>query len=151
MLGTKIKREAEALTIIDRGSSWPEIVATDSKDSQLISELFDNEWLCRYPRPVRVIHDNGSEFIGVEFQEMLSSYGIQAAPTSVKNPRGNSIVERMHLTAGDMLRTSEFDGNNWKYELNRTLQAVAWAIRSTVSTVTDYTPGQLVFSRDMIM
>ena len=151
MLGKKIKRNVQALTIIDRATSWPELVAAASKDSQLIAELFDNEWLCRYPRPVRVIHDNGSEFIGVEFQEMLSSYGIKPEPTSVKNPRGNSIVERMHLTAGDMLRTVEFDGNNWSYELNRTLQAVAWAIRSTVSTVVHYSPGQLVFSKDMIM
>ena len=105
MLGKSIKRNVQALTIIDRATSWPEIVAADNKESQFISKLFDNKWLCRYPRPVRVIHDNGSEFIGVEFQEMLSSYGIVASPTSVKNPRGNSIVERMHLTAGDMLRT----------------------------------------------
>ena len=151
MLGKKIKKEVQALTIIDRATSWPEIIPAQSKDSQVISELFDSEWLCRYPRPVRVIHDNGSEFIGMEFQEMLSSYGIKSSPTSVKNPKGNAIVERMHLTAGDMLRTAEFEGNNWKYELNKTLQSVAWAIRSTVSTVTNYSPGQLVFSKDMIM
>ena len=82
---------------------------------------------------------------------MLSSYGIQSAPTSIKNPRGNAIVERMHLTAGDMLRTAEFEGDNWQYESNRTLQTVTWAIRSTVSTVKNYSSGQLVFSKDMIM
>ena len=82
---------------------------------------------------------------------MLSSYGIKSSPAAVKNPRGNSIVEQMHLTAGDMLRTAEFDSNNWKDELNKTLQTVAWAIRSTISTVINYSPGQLVFSQDMIM
>ena len=69
----------------------------------------------------------------------------------MKNPRGNAIIERMHLTAGDMLRTMEFDGTNWLYEMDRVLQVVAWAIRSTISTTTNYSPGQLVFSRDMIM
>ena len=31
------------------------------------------------------------------------------------------------------------------------LQSVAWAIRSTVSMTTGFTPGQLVFAKDMIM
>ena len=31
------------------------------------------------------------------------------------------------------------------------LQSVAWAFRSTLSTMSGYSPGQLVFSRDMIM
>ena len=35
--------------------------------------LFDKNW----------VHDNGSEFIGQEFQEMLHSYGITIKPTSV--------------------------------------------------------------------
>ena len=149
--GKAIKRDLQALTIVDRATGWPELIPTKTKESLEVSELFDNQWLCRYPRPVRVIHDNGSEFIGMEFQEMLSSYGIKPEPTSVKNPRGNAIIERMHLTAGDMLRTMEFDGANWFYELDRVLQIVAWAIRSTVSTTINYSPGQLVFSKDMIM
>ena len=151
MAGKIIKRDLQALTIIDRATSWPELVPTKTKESIEISEVFDSQWFCRYPRPVRVIHDNGNEFIGMEFQQMLSSYGIKSVATSVKNPRGNAIIERMHLTAGDMLRTMEFDGTNWLYEMDRVLQVVAWAIRSTISTTTNYSPGQLVFSRDMIM
>ena len=57
----------------------------------------------------------------------------------------------MHLTAADMLRTITFDGSDWQSELNKCLQAVAWAIRATVSTMSSYSPGQLVFNRDMIL
>ena len=40
---------------------------------------------------------------------------------------------------------------DWSQELDVALQLVAWAIRSTVSMMSGYTPGQLVFSRDMTM
>ena len=137
--------------MVDKATSWPEIMSVPTKVSEFISKLFDRTWLCRYPRPVKVVHDNGGEFTGFEFQEMISSYGIKGVPTTVKNPRSNSAAERMHLTAADMLRTMIFSGTNWQDELETCLQSVAWALRSTVSTMSSYTPGHLVFSRDMIM
>ena len=137
--------------MVDKATTWPEILSAPTKDSEFISQLFDRTWLCRYPRPVKVVHDNGGEFTGFEFQEMLSSYGIKGVPTTVKNPRSNSAAERMHLTAADILRTMIFSGNNWQVQLETCLQSVAWALRSTVSTMSGYTPGHLFFPRDMIM
>ena len=72
-------------------------------------------WLCRYPCPKQVIFDNGGESTGREFQELLDSYGIKAIPTTVKNLRANSHVERMHLTMGDILRTKVFEGDDWEF------------------------------------
>ena len=57
----------------------------------------------------------------------------------------------MHLTAGDMLRTMTFEGDNWQSTLHAALQSVAWALRSTIHSTLGYSPGQLVFNRDMIM
>ena len=122
-----------------------------SKSSLEVSQVFDHEWLCRYPGPVKCIHDNGSEFIGMKFQELLSSYGVQSVPTAVKNPRGNAITERMHLTMADMLGTMKFEGTQWQLELHSCFQAVTWAIRATVSTMSNYSQAQHMFSRDMIM
>ena len=95
-----------------------------SKSSLKVSQVFDHEWLCRYPRPVKYIHDNYSEFIEMEFQELLSIYSVQSAPTTVKNPRGKAITERMHLTMAEMLRTMKFEGTQWHLELHSCLQAV---------------------------
>ena len=81
--------------------------------AEQISLLFDKDWLYRYPRPKMVVHDNGGELNGFEFQEMLSSCAIVAKPTTVKNPRANSVDERVHLTKADMLRTQEFSGHDW--------------------------------------
>ena len=144
-------KDIKALTIVDRASNWPEIVFARCKESEYVAKLFDKQWLCRYPRPKKVVHDNSGEFTGFEFQEMCASYGIEAIATTVKNPRSNSTAERMHLTVGDMLRTMTFAGDNWEEEVEAALHSVAWAIRSTISTMSGYTPGQLVFSKDMIM
>eukprot|EP00957_Ditylum_brightwellii_P054483 4128334-Ditylum_brightwellii.AAC.1 len=57
----------------------------------------------------------------------------------------------MHLTIGDMLRMTVFEGDNWWFEMNYTLQAIAWALRTTVPSTIPYSPGTLAFNYDMIM
>ena len=32
------------------------------KSSASASQLFNNTWLCRYPRPRKAVYDNGSDF-----------------------------------------------------------------------------------------
>ena len=98
-----INKEIQALTIVDRATGWPEFCFAKEKKSKFIAKLFDKVWLCRYPRPDQAVYDNGSEFVGNEFQELLNDYGIEAKPTTVKNPQANSVVERLHLSIADML------------------------------------------------
>ena len=86
-------------------TNWPDLAATATKESRTVSQLFDTHWFCRYPRPRKVIHDNGTEFKGYKFQDMYSSYGVRLQPTTVKNPRSNLVAERMNLTIGDILHT----------------------------------------------
>eukprot|EP00957_Ditylum_brightwellii_P123131 9388161-Ditylum_brightwellii.AAC.2 len=121
------------------------------KKSRYTAHTFDMNWLCRYPCPEEVIHDNGSEFIGKEFQDLLHSYGIKGVPTTVKNLQANLIVERMRLMIGDMLRMTVFEGDDWWFEMNYTLQAIVWALKTTVPSTIPYSPGTLAFNYDMIM
>ncbi len=97
-----------------------------------------------------MIFDNGGEFTGGAFQELLHSYGIQPVPTTVRNPKSNGVIERSHLTMADMLRTISFVGDDWLIEAQRTLDAVAWAIRTTVNLDLRYSPCHLAFSQDML-
>jgi hypothetical protein len=66
----------QALTIIDLSTHFMEIVALKNKESITVACSLNQVWLCRYPRPVDYLHDNGTEFISAEFQELLQSYGI---------------------------------------------------------------------------
>ena len=64
------------------------------------------ETLSRYPRPVCVIYDQGNEFLGYEFQQMLHSNGIKSNLSTVKNPMSNAIVEQLHQTIINSLHAS---------------------------------------------
>jgi len=43
--------------------------------------------------------------VGIEFQDMLASYGIQAMITTVANLQANAIIEHIHQVIANMLRT----------------------------------------------
>jgi hypothetical protein len=109
--------------------------------------MFDNQWLCRYPRPYKCIYDQGSAFTSNEFQELLSSYRIVPSPTTIQNPQANSILERVHQVIGNMLHARNLTDSLW-IDL---LPAVAFAIRGTFHTTLQATPCQLVFDQDLIL
>jgi transposase InsO family protein len=147
--------EFKALTIIDPVSNLLEIIRIDNKTSANVSQQFANTWLSRYPWPIEVIHDNGGEFIGHEFQELLRTLGIRSKPTTVKNPQANAIVERLHKTMADILRvmlhvsppTNEADVNRM---IDNALSTCMHASRCSVNHMMQTSPGAMVFNRDML-
>ena len=70
-----------------------------------------------------------------------------------KNPQANAIVESVHQTIGNIIRTFKFQqmdlGNESPWE--GILSSTMFAIRSTVHTNMQHTPSQLVFGRDAIL
>ena len=92
--------------MIDPTTTLSETIRIENKTSSHCSMQFANNWLTRYPKPTRCVHDQGTEFTGIEFQTMLLQEGIKSVPSSVRNPQSNAIIERLHKTVGDMLNTS---------------------------------------------
>ena len=76
-----------ALTIVDLATSWIVITPLPNKGIETVTIAFGQQWLCKYPRPLQCIDENGTEFVDMEFQEMLASYGIQAVITTIANPQ----------------------------------------------------------------
>ena len=149
--------EFSALTSIDRVTGLPELIRIDEKTSAHVSKKFEESWLARYPRPLLCCHDNGGEFNGWEFQSLLHQLGIKDVPTTSRNPASNGIVERMHNTVGDILRTY-INGNEQartlsdaKAIVDQALATASHAIRTNIHTTTGYSPGALAFRRDMLL
>jgi transposase InsO family protein len=117
---------------------------------------FENEWLSRYPRPLRCIHDSGSEFISMPFQHVLALNGIQDVPTTVANPQSNAINERLHQTIENALRTilhahipvNQVDAASI---IDSCFATARFAVRSAVHRTLNISPGAMVFQRDMIL
>ena len=62
----------------------------------------------------------------------------------------------MHLTMADMLRTMTFKvadakEGTWRTKVDAALQAIAWALRATVSAGIKYSPTNMALGRDMIL
>ena len=158
------------VTMIDPATSWFEIaeipthllfnydkkgkiIVAESfeKTSARISLLINKSWLSRYPRPMCVNYDNGSEF-KLHFKYLMQDYGIKCKPTTIKNPRANAVLERVHGVLGNMMRTYDLDMAVTVNSdvVDNFLVDAAWAIRATHHTVLQATPGAAVFGRDML-
>ena len=83
--------------------TWCEILPVQAKTALHIANLVEQEWLRRYPRPRRAIFDQGGEFDNQHFRRLLQRWmSIRPEPITVKNPRANAVVERLHRAMGDM-------------------------------------------------
>jgi hypothetical protein len=114
-------------------------------------DVFHNNWLCRYPRPIQVTFDNGYDLKSF-FKEMCDNLGIKCRPTTSYNPQANSIIEKIHQAMGDMLRAIELQERYFVQDgpWDELLLACAFGIMSTFHTTLQPFPGQLVSERDMI-
>jgi hypothetical protein len=113
---------------------------------------FHDIWLSRYPRPEYIGFDNGGEYQNV-FEELVNNYGIKKKNSTPLNPKSNGIIEIVHLTLNDSLRTAEIHGREMdkKNPLGPILSSAAYTIRSTFHTTLKVTPVQLLFGRDMVL
>eukprot|EP00957_Ditylum_brightwellii_P001042 82532-Ditylum_brightwellii.AAC.1 len=55
---------------------------------------------------MKYIHNNGGEFIGGAFQQILQQQRIKDASTTSYNPQANLVCERLHLTVANILIAS---------------------------------------------
>jgi hypothetical protein len=121
------------------------------KSSAQISNLVYKTWFSRYPHCRYIIYDNGSKS-KLHFRSLCKTYGIKHKPTSVKNPQGNAILERIHAVLGNMLHTSKLDMAETvkANDLDAFLSDAAWAVCSTYHTVLKAFPGAAIFEQDML-
>jgi hypothetical protein len=142
-----------AVTMIDPATGWFEVKQIPNKRADTIANIVETTWLTRYPRPSKCITDRGTEFMA-EFAAMIKDdYGITLRKITTRNPQANAILERMHQTIGNILRSfrvqhNEVDENDpW----TGILAATMFATHATVHTTLNATPMQLVFGRDAIL
>jgi len=150
-----------AYTIIDTCTNLLECVRSRSNLGSHQTGLesiraFDQGWLSRYPRPVSVIFDQGSEFYNVNFESHLIMNGIIPRPITSGNPQSNAILERSHSVIKTSMRTELAEHPPQDEEdaielLERILASAQLATRMTVHKTMNTTPGAFAFNRDMLL
>ena len=101
-----------AMTIIDAWTNLVEIVYTYGTTAEEAAAAVENNWLARYPRPYKVVTDQGPEF-GQPFTDMCQNNGCQHVSSTSRNPQGNSLIESSHKTISQVLRTVVAAKNPW--------------------------------------
>ena len=100
------------LIVIDSKSRFPYIGMTEIGKSTardtiaMLKHIFAIEGLC-----TSIVSDNGSQFVSSEFQDFLSSNGIQHVTTPIYSPSSNGIAERFVATLKQHMLKSI--GNEW--------------------------------------
>ena len=93
------------LTTIETTTNLLEIKPLSTQTSDECAQTFENSWLAHYPHPVKVIHDQGSEFMHSPLQSLRQNSGICSVPTTAQNPQGKSIMEAVQKSVGQVLCT----------------------------------------------
>ena len=142
------------VTMIDPATGWFEICPIGDRTAVEVADAVERTWFVRYPWPTKIIMDRGKEFLA-EFSDMVTNtYGAIKRVISTKNPQANAILERVHQTLGNMIRTKELAQDPHIDEsdpFSGPLSAVSFAVRATVHTTLQASPAQLVFGRDHML
>ena len=93
------------LVAMDHHTKWLSTVPLRSKTAQAVATAMERHLSPHLLSPlVRILTDNGPEFAGKEFNEMLHRYGITHQYTTPNKPSSNGLIERANRTLLELLR-----------------------------------------------
>ena len=142
------------LTMIDPATGWFEIAEIPTKRADDMVNILEFNWLTRYPWPTEIVMDRGKEFQAEVSETLHHEYGIKRKIITTHNPQANSMVERVHQTVHNLIRSMEIRGKqdvDPDFRWSGLLSVVQQAVTGTVHTTNQATPTQLVFRRDAIL
>lgn len=86
--------------------------------------------------PARILSDHGTKFTVIIWRELQELLGCSLIHTSPYHPQGNAIVERVHRTMNNLLRSSLANSlhNNWVDLLPSIQLSINSAVQDTQST-----------------
>jgi hypothetical protein len=103
---------------------------------------FKQVWLGPYPRPLRVITDNGTNLAQGRMKELFERHGIQLATTEPGRAQGNGRAERAVQTLKGLLTASRrTDARPWDEQLADAVKAYNAAPQASLG----YAPAHIAF------
>jgi hypothetical protein len=146
-LPTTRRRNKYILTCRDVFSKWLDGIPVPACTAKAAARALTENVFCRYGLPESMHSDQGSAFMAECFQDLAKELGIKHTVTPAYNPK-SSPVERAHRDLGAALRALIVQNEARQTSWEDLLQPIIYAMNTTVSTVTGYTPFRLMFGRD---
>jgi len=131
------------LVVVDYFTKWVELFPLQCTKAAVIAQLFLDDVICRFGFPVRVISDNGAQFLSKIFMQLCNLLGIQHQRTPLYHPQSN-LSERVNRTIKPILASlAHNDSKTWDLKLSQ----IAFALRTAPSESTANSPAFLMFGR----
>ena len=98
--------QLKSVTIIESVTGWFEVIQYDDKIEITIEDLVETTWMSRYPIPIEIMYDQGTEFICPKFRKSLikDEYRITAKPSTLVNSMSNAILDLIQQVLGNLCR-----------------------------------------------
>lgn len=139
------KQNRFAVVVLDVASKYVIATAVRSATTAAVVNALKSDLLFTHGVPDVLMCDNGPAFISGQFKTFCSEYGIKLHHIPKYYARGNP-VERSNRTLKTALSMyAHEDQRSWCEHLRH----VTFAMNSSVSEVTSFTPHRLVFGRDL--
>ncbi|GFY14556.1 retrovirus-related Pol polyprotein from transposon 412 [Trichonephila clavipes] len=143
---SRVRRNRYVLVITDHFSKVAEIIPLKKASARVIADNFFDNYISRFGAPIKLISDNGPQFISDIFENLSESLGIRHVKTVVYRPQANR-TERVNRDLVQMIANYVNEQHDtW----DQFLREFAYAIRTAVNETTGKTPAELFLGRKLI-
>ena len=102
------------MVVIDHFSKWLAVAPIRNKKAETVANVLKHLILPALPRiSLKLLSDNGGEFKGKEFEEVLNEFKIDHLYSTPYMPTSNGCVERMNRTVTELLKGLESSQVEW--------------------------------------
>ena len=137
--------------MIYHATGWFEMAQIPNKMAAEIAYITEKTWFTHYPLQQQIGFDRSTEFMA-EFSKMCqNSFGLKRKTITTRNPQSNAIIEQIHQTIGNIIRTFDVSNIVNNNPLSGILAATMFAVCAIYHKTLQTSPMQLVFGRDAIL
>ncbi|GFW06286.1 retrovirus-related Pol polyprotein from transposon 297 [Trichonephila clavipes] len=119
-------------------NKWAEIIPLKKASARVIADNFFDNYISRFGAPVKLISDNGPQFITDIFEHLSERLGIRHVKTVVYRPQA-SRTERVNRDLVQMIANYINDQHD---KWDQFLREFAYAIRTAVNETTGKPPAE---------
>ena len=143
--GTTNKNYKYLLLVEDVFSRYAQAIPLKSKNIDEVVDAFEK---LQY-KPELLTSDNGSEFVGKQFQDMLEEKGIAHRTTTIDDHHALGVIDRLTRTLKNIIYKHFIAENNthWYDKIDQILKAYN---NSPNRGIYNYTPNEAMHDKDAI-
>ncbi|GFT72593.1 hypothetical protein TNCV_974391 [Trichonephila clavipes] len=125
---------------------WAEIIPLKKACARVIADNFFDNYISRFGAPIKLISDNGPQFISDIFENLSERLGIRHVKTVVYRPQ----ADRTERVNRDLVQMIANYVNEQHDTWDQFLRGFSYAIRTAVNETTGKTPAELFLGRKLI-